>query len=191
MDQESLRSALRDRTRGLHTRLDTALAGSDGRVADVAGYVRVLDVLHTMHAHADGPLSRWARTSPLACGLDPTLVPDRAAAYAADLAVLGVEVGSVERVTRPVGEPRGLALLYLVAGSAAGARVLLRGLPDAVPGAARRALSQAAGRSSTTFWRQTCALLARPVEPGLLDATVAEACDVLGLLIARQELVAR
>jgi hypothetical protein len=37
MEHVSLRSSLRERTRALHARLDTALTGPEGRVADVPG----------------------------------------------------------------------------------------------------------------------------------------------------------
>src|SRR5688500_1997928 len=172
MQQESLRSALKDRTRGLHARLDAALTGPDGRVGDRSGYVRVLSVLHTLHARADVPLARWARTSPLAAGLDPAVVPDRAHAYEADLATLGVAappVAPVERLT----DAGGLALLYAVAGSSVGARVVLRGLPDAVPLEARRGLTDAAGRGATTLWRQAQEVLSRPLDGALHVAVVA------------------
>ena len=191
MEQESLRSALRERTRGLHGRLDTALTGPDGRIHDVPGYVRVLGVLHLLHVHADGPLARWAATSPLADGLDRDVLPDRAAAYAADLRRLGAHPSpSSGTPAGPVDDARGLALLYLVAGSAAGARVLLRGLPDVVPADARRGLTDAAGATSTALWRHARTVLARPVSTDVKDAAVAEAETVFALLVDRHQLAA-
>ena len=191
MQDESLRSALRDRTRGLHDRLDATLTGVGGRVVDAADYVRVLRVLHALHTIADAPLARWARTSPLGREIDRSRLPDRAPRYAADLAVLGHEAPQQQGpATDGVTDERGLALLYLVSGSAAGARVLLRGLPDTVPTAARSGLTDAAAPSSTQLWRQTCALLERSTIPELRDAVVAEACAVLELLLDRTELLA-
>lgn len=183
MAQASLRSVLRDRTRGKHAELDAALTGPGGQIADMTGYVRVLRSLHRLHCHADAALRTWTSTSPLASGLDPDLVPDRASAYAADLAVLGETVPTTPRNDKAVDDARGLALLYLVAGSAAGARVLLRGLPDAVPTHARRGLTDAAGRSSTVLWREAVALLERPTGPELQESVVAEATAVLQLLL--------
>ncbi len=189
MQDESLRSALRDRTRGLHDQLDAALTGTGGRVADVAGYVRVLRVLHALHTFADAPLAQWGRTSPLAGEIDASRLPDRAPRYAADLGVLGHEAPQQGPATNDVRDGRGIALLYLVSGSAAGARVLLRGLPDGVPAAARSGLTDAAAASSTQLWRQACALLERPTTPELRDAVVDEACEVLELLLDRTELL--
>ena len=191
MEQESLRSALRRRTRGLHTRLDASLTGPDGRVADLPGYLRLLTILHGLHAHADEPLARWAHRSPLASGLDAALVPARADGYAADLATLGVEADPVAPPPRtPVPDARGLALLYVVAGSSIGARVVLRGLPDVVPADARRGLTDAAGAPTTALWRQAQAVLSRPVSRELHEAVVAEAGALLGLLLHRRELLA-
>lgn len=196
MEKESLRAALRDRTRGLHDQLDTALTGPGGRVPDLPAYVRVLRSLHALHAHADGPLRSWAQRSSLASPLDPELLPDRSAAYAADLTALGETLtGAPAAPGDSVDDGRGLALLYLVAGSAAGARVLLRGLPDVVPAEARRGLTEAAGPASTRLWRATVSLLGRPPASTLGSAVVAEARAVLQRLIdesdsARGELVA-
>ena len=191
MHDGSLRALLRDRTRELHHRLDSALAGPDGRVGDVAGYVRVLTVLHELHAHADAALRRWAGTSPLAGGIDATTLPDRAEAYAADLTRLGRRppAGRAPQ-DAPVTDAQGLALLYLVAGSSAGARVLLRGLPDDVPADARSGLTDAAAPRSTTLWRGTCDVLSRPTDPLLQEATVAEAQAVLATLLAPRPLAA-
>ncbi len=190
MHDESLRTLLKDRTRELHQRLDHTLTGPGGRVADVPGYVRVLTVLHRLHSSADVPLARWARSSTLAHDLDGVPLPDRADAYAADLAALGavVDEPTVPR-DEQVDDARGLALLYLLAGSAAGARMLLRGLPDVVPQDSRRGLTDAAGDHSTTLWRRTCAVLSRPHHPRLGDAVVAEAEAVLTRLVDQREVV--
>lgn len=191
MHDGSLRTLLRDRTRELHHQLDTTLAGPDGRVGDVAGYVRVLTVLHALHRHADAALRHWAGTSPTADGLDAASLPDRAPAYAADLARLGRPPRTVRTAgAAPVSDGRGLALLYLVAGSAAGARVLLRGLPASVPAAARTGLTDAAAPRSTTLWRDTCSLLSRPTEPALQQAAVTEASAVMAMLLDGHEQVA-
>lgn len=189
--EQSLRSALRDRTRGPHTRLDAALTGPGRGVRDLAAYVRVLTTLHALHRHADAPLAAWVHASPLATNLDPALVPDRERLYADDLRALGVPTGSAGsgHATAPA-DARGLALLYLVAGSAAGARVLLRGLPETIPTEARRGLTCAAGPTSTVLWRESCALLSQPVDGELQEAAVAEATAVLETLAGHQELVA-
>lgn len=189
--EQSLRSALRDRTRPLHARLDTALTGPAGQLPDVPGYVRVVATLHTLHRHADGPLRAWVHTSTVARGLDPALVPDRAAAYADDLRALGVQPDLRESPQgAAVGDAGGLARLYLLAGSAAGARVLLRALPTSVPEGARRGLTSAAGTASTRLWQETCSLLSQPFDEELQKAAVDEACAVLEMLLGRQELMA-
>lgn len=197
MDKVSLRPALRVRASGLHDRLDAAMTGPDGRVHDLPTYVRVLRTLHTLHTYVDHPLAHWAATSPLAVGVPRELVPDRAAAYSADLRTLGVESPpsgqeppAHEPSTAPVTDARGLGLLYLVAGSSIGARVILRGLPASVPAEARTGLTDAAAPSSTRLWRATQSLLARPVEPELADAVGDEVCAVFELLLQQQELVA-
>lgn len=183
--EEGLRSALRHRTRHLHTRLDDSLAGPHGQVTDLSGYVRLLRTMHALHAVADRPLARWARTSALAAPLRVAALPDRAPSYAADLVALG-EPAPAPADEGPSGpsDARGLALLYLLAGSAAGARLVLRGLPATVPDGARRGLTDAAAPASTRLWRETCALLEGGIVPdGLHEATVAEACEVMEWLL--------
>jgi hypothetical protein len=128
---------------------------------------------------------RWAPRSPLAGHLDARLLPDRAGAYASDLASLGQATTSAATVD-DVDDARGLALLYLVAGSSAGARVLLRGLPAEVPADARRGLTDAAGRASTALWRETVSMLGRPTSQRFQDAVAAEALGVLHLLLDLQ-----
>lgn len=191
MDEVSLRSTLKDRTRGPHARLDAAMSGPDGRVGDLPTYLRVVRTLHTMHTYVDRPLAHWVATSPLADGIPEELVPDRAAAYAADLRSLGVESSPAQAPPASwIPDARGLALLYLVAGSSIGARVILGGLPAAVPADARRGLTEAAAPSSTQLWRATQALLSQPVGPKLADAVTDEVCQVFELLLDQQELVA-
>jgi heme oxygenase len=191
MGQESLRSTLRDRTRGLHARLDGALAGPEGQVADATAYLRIVRVMHALHTHADVPLARWAATSPLADKLPAALLPDRADAYAADLTALGADPERT-RASQPddVDDARGLAMLYVLAGSAVGARVLLRGLPGAVRSDARQGLTDAASPAATHLWRATQAVLAQPLDAELCDATVAEACTLFELLLDETELLA-
>jgi heme oxygenase len=191
--ESGLRWALRQRTHQLHAQLDDSLAGPHGQVTDLPGYVRLLRTLHALHDAADGPLARWASTSPLAVPLRGTALPDRAPSYAADLAALGEQLPPRRGADEPAtpGDPRGLALLYLLAGSAAGARVLLRGLPAAVPGDARRGLTDAAAPASSRLWRETCRLLGGDTVPERLhDATVAEARGVMAWLLDRTQPVA-
>jgi heme oxygenase len=192
VEQVTLRSALRQRTRRLHGRLDDVLGGPRGRVEDLPGYVRVVSSLHALHEAADRPLARWGRTSPLAASLPLSALPDRAPLYAADLAELDEPVVPPPPVDEDqVSDARGLALLYLLSGSAAGARVLLRGLPSTVPDAARRGLTDAAAPASTRLWRETCSLLAGDAIPGrLIEPTADEALAVMQWLVDRAELVA-
>ena len=195
MGQESLRATLRAGTREQHSRLDTALAGPDGQVADTAAYVRIVRVMHALHSYADAPLARWATASPLAGHLPAALVPDRVAAYTADLRALGADDVPAApphgaQVPDSVDDARGLALLYVLAGSAVGARVLLRALPDTVPLEARAGLTDAASPASTQLWRSAQAVLSQPIDRDLVDGAVAEASRVFGLLLDRTELVA-
>lgn len=183
--EDGLRFALRQRTRHLHARLDDSLAGPHGQVTDLSAYVRLLRTMNALHAFADRPLARWARTSPLAGPLRSTAMPDRAPSYAADLAALGEPVTGPARGSDPAPtDAQGLALLYLLSGSAAGARLVLRGLPATVPHGARRGLTDAAAPASTRLWRQTCALLEGGTVPDRLhEATVAETCAVMEWLL--------
>jgi hypothetical protein len=176
----------------MHGRLDDMLGGPHGQVEDLPGYVRVIRSLHSLHELADRPLARWARTSPLASPLTVSALPDRAPLYAADLAELDEPVGTAAPDDEGrVPDARGLALLYLLSGSAAGARVLLRGLPPAVPARARQGLTDAAAPASTRLWRETCSLLAGADVPGSLhESTADEALGVMEWLVGRAELVA-
>lgn len=156
------------------------------------GYVRVLHALHALHLLADRPLARWARSSPLAATLTVSGLPDRAPLYAADLAALGEPAaGPTPSGGDDISDARGLALLYLLSGSAAGARVLLRGLPSAVPVGARSGLTDAAAPASTVLWRETCSLLGGDTVPARLhEPTAAETLSVMEWLVDRTELVA-
>ena len=61
-------------------------------------------------------------------------------------------------------DARGLASLYLLAGSSKGARVLLRGLPDHVGPAARTGLTDASSRDSARLWGAVVTALGEPLE---------------------------
>jgi heme oxygenase len=177
----------------MHGRLDDLLSGPEGRVHDVPGYVRVLHTLHALHVLADRPLARWAGSSPLTASLTVSALPDRAPLYAADLALLDEHPGASASTDDPdpVDDARGLALLYLLTGSAAGARVLLKGLPPGVPSGARRGLTDAAAPSSTRLWRETCSLLSDDAVPAHLhEPAAAETLAVMEWLVGRAELVA-
>ena len=192
MEQGTLRFALRHRTRQLHGRPDEMLGSPHGQVSGVPGYLCVVRTLHALHALADRPLARWAGSSPLASSLTASGLPDRAPLYAADLAALDHPVtppatGGADQVS----DARGLALLYLLSGSAAGARVLLRGLPSTVPAGARRGLTDAAAPSSTRLWRETVSLLSGDTVPlPLHEPTAVETLAVMEWLVDRTELVA-
>jgi heme oxygenase len=178
----------------MHGRLDDLLSGPDGRVPDVPAYVRVLQTLHALHVLADRPLARWAGSSPLAASLTVSALPDRAPLYAADLALLGEHPTTPTSPDgmEPVHDARGLALLYLLTGSAAGARVLLRGLPPSVPSGARLGLTDAAAAPSTRLWRETSSLLSGDAVPARLhEPAAAETLAVMEWLVDRTELVAR
>lgn len=188
------RDVLRGRTREAHEALDRALTGPTGALGTAADYARVLRTLHALHAAGEGRLRRWADASRLVAGrLDDVTLPDRAALYAGDLLALGeapAVVPGAEEPGRPVDDAEGLALLYLMTGSAAGARILLRGLPDGVPRTARRGLSDAAGPESARLWTAVRTLLAAPAEEPLATRASEEAEALFGRLRAHAEAAA-
>ena len=180
---------LRERTTASHARLDAGLAGDDQRVTDEASYVRLLQVLATLHAEVETPLHEWVETTPwVREALGDAPLPSRAALFADDLAGLGA---APPRETAPTtyDDARGLATLYLLAGSSKGARVLLRGLPDDVAPGARRGLTDAASRDSARLWGAVVGALGEPLARAhpdthleLAAAAGDRAVDVFGAL---------
>jgi len=185
------RDVLRRRTREAHDALDRALTGPTGRVASSEDYLRVLHTLHALHAGSEERLRRWVDGSPLAAGIAGDVeLPDRAALYAGDLLALGEPVPHEPDPTgsdHPVDDAEGIALLYLLSGSSAGARVLLHGLPEDVPRAARRGLTDAAGPGSARLWQAVRGLLAAPAEEPLASRAADEADALFGRLLAHVE----
>lgn len=157
-----LRASLRTASAAPHARLDAAFAV---RTGSVSGYAALLQVLHRFHTSADPLLTAWAAGSPAA----PTVtVPEREAALRRDLLALDVaplppadlSVLPRDAASGLLTAGAGLGLLYVVAGSSVGARVLLRQLPPAVPVQARAGLAEGAGEASAQLWRTTVQALA-------------------------------
>lgn len=167
--------SLRLRTRRAHEDLDAALTAPAGRVSDLGGYVRLLSTLSALHAVTDEPLRAWVHRTPWVRGrLDPGLLPQRGALYAADLAALGRPDRAVAARTDRCDDARGLGHLYVVAGSSKGARVVLRHLPDDVAPEARRGLHDAA-EAGTRLWRDCQAVLTIPLPAELVVRAADEA----------------
>ena len=171
---------LRQRTSSAHGVLDSGLAGDDHRVDDVAGYVRLLTVLAELHASVERSLHHWVGSTPwVREALAGAPLPSRAPLYADDLTSLGVASPAPHPV-ETYDDARGLATLYLLAGSSKGARVLLRGLPDDVAPGSRRGLNDAASRDSAVLWGAVVRVLGEPLEeahPGSSLAVAAAAAD--------------
>lgn len=180
-----LRDVLRDASRTAHSCLDATLGD---HLLGADGYPDLLRLLQAFHATADPLLEQWVRTSSTA---PQVVAPLRAGAFASDLAVLGHSTGAPLALAglsrRPDGcvtDPAGLALLYVVAGSSIGARLILRSLAGNIPHAARHGLADCASAGSIELWRRTLVVLSVPVDPSVA-AQAAAACQ----LIFRQLLV--
>jgi heme oxygenase len=155
---------LRDRTSSAHGALDSGLAGHDHRVDERDDYVRLLTVLAELHASVEGSLHRWVESTPwVREALGGATLPSRTHLYADDLASLG-EQSPAPHPVETYDDARGLACLYLLAGSSKGARVLLKGLPDDVAPGSRRGLGDAASRDSAVLWGAVVGLLGDPLE---------------------------
>ena len=180
---------LRDRTSSAHTTLDAGLAGHDRRILDEPDYARLISVLAELHAAVEDSLQAWVEATPwVRDALGDAVLPSRAGLYADDLAGLGA--------TRPAPHPveayddaQGLATLYLLSGSAKGARVLLKGLPEGLADASRTGLQDAASRDSARLWGAVVALLGEPLEQAhptghraLASAAADHAVDVFARL---------
>ena len=178
----SWREVLRASSKTAHAVLDHALEPAASSRGD---YTRLIQVLHALHAEADPLLARWVGTSPVVRHLR---APDRERALAADLTALGaaplapIALGDLPTIAPGLlSDPAGIALLYVVAGSSLGARVILRRLPDSIPNTAREGLTRAASAQSAALWSDLIPLLARPAPP----ADAASARDVCSCLFAR------
>ncbi len=174
---------LRDRTRTAHERLDAALTGPCGRISDTTGYVRLLAGLSSLHARTDEPLQAWTAGSGWAAAhLDPADLPQRTALYASDLATLG----AVDRTAAPQStvcdDGQALGFLYVVAGSTAGARLVLRGLPADLAPHARAGLSDAAAPAGARLWRDCRHVLSVPLPEELVDRAADEAARLFQLV---------
>lgn len=178
--------ALRRRTRAAHEGLDAVLSGPGGRIVDTAGYVRLLGTLSSLHAHTDDVLHAWAdRSDWVRDHLDPAVLPRRSALYASDLA----RVGAPERAAAAVtpgpddrDDGRALGLLYVVAGSTKGARVVLRGLPDDLAPDARSGLTDAATPAGARLWQGCRSVLTTPLPEELVARAADEAARLFALL---------
>lgn len=145
-------------------------------------YIRLLQVLHALHAEADPLLERWVRTSQ---SFRHLTIATRMPALASDLTALGMP--PLERIqlhdlprTSPglLTDPAGVALLYVIAGSSIGARVILRSLPLSVPQNARNGLTQGASTQSAALWSGLLTLLARPA-PAIEAASAHASCSLV------------
>jgi heme oxygenase len=180
---------LRERTATSHAALDLGLSGHERSVGDEASYLRLVQVLATLHADVEVPLHTWVAATPwVSAALDGAELPARTALYADDLARLGA-VAPAPRTAEPYDDARGLAVLYLLAGSAKGARMLLKGLPDHVAPAARSGLRDAASRESARLWGAVVTTLGAPLAQAhpathldLAAAAAEQAADVFGAL---------
>jgi heme oxygenase len=175
---------LRSRTRGAHQELDDALTAPAGRIADPAGYLRLLATLSALHARTDEPLRAWVGSTPwVRRTLDPTLLPRRSDLYASDLAVLGQSWRSAPAHPVVCDDARGLGYLYVVAGSSKGARVVLHQLPDDLAPDARRGLEDASD-AGARLWRDCRAVLTTPLPEELVARAAEEAQQLFGVLLS-------
>lgn len=176
-------TALRERTRTAHEELDAALTGPAGRIASTTDYVRLLTALSSLHARTDEPLLAWtARSAWVRAHLDPADLPRRSGLYASDLEKLG----AVDRTTAPqptdCDDGQALGFLYVVAGSTAGARLVLRGLPDDLAPHARAGLSDAAAPAGARLWRDCRSTLTVPLPEELVERAADEAARLFRLV---------
>lgn len=145
-------------------------------------YVRIVQLLHALHTSADPLLVAWAKNSNTNAHLQ---IPLREPHFASDLQALGaaflprLSLNNLPRTAAgQLTEPAGIGLLYVVAGSSLGARVLLRHLPHSVPPQARAGLEHAASPPSVQLWTAVLTLLALPAPPEQTNSAAA-ACSLI------------
>jgi heme oxygenase len=143
-------------------------------------YARLVQLLHSLHTAADPLLVAWVKSSRACAHLS---IPLRASGFASDLAALGVApLPALSFTCLPrtaagtLTDPAGIGLLYVVAGSSLGARVLLRNLSSSVPLQARAGLEHGASPPSVQLWAAVITLLARPA-PAADAVSGASACS--------------
>lgn len=180
-----LREVLRDAGSAAHGQLDQIFATTLQGTGD---YARLLQLLHSLHTTADPLLQAWVAASDTA---PRVVIPTRSTALARDLSLLGYPTRPpirLDELPRRLGgvvtDPAGLALLYVVAGSSIGARVILASLGDDIDTAARLGLSEGASLTSAGLWRQTLSVLSTPVDASLADPAAAACQLVFGSLLA-------
>lgn len=169
-----LRELLREAGAAPHARLDASFAAHSGTVA---GYICLLQTLESFHCSADRALGSWVAGSPAAPAVT---IPARAEALRSDMLRLGaspglpVDLSGLPRdsTTGLLTEGAGLALLYVLAGSSIGARVILRQLSDVVPADAPVGLSEGASPECARLWQTTLVALNAVAPHGVrADAT--------------------
>ena len=163
----------------LHRELDQTFSA---QVQSTDSYAGLLQLLHSLHTTADPLLQAWVTSSSAA---PHVVIPTRAGALTRDLTLLGfppAEPVCLEHLPRHrdgvLTDPAGLALLYVVAGSSIGARVILRSLTDTIARGARLGLTQGASDASAELWRHTLVALAAPVDASVSDPA-ATACQLI------------
>lgn len=169
-----LREVLREAGAAPHAQLDAVFTA---HLSSVAGYIYLLQTLESFHRSSDVALSSWVAGS----GTAPDVtVPERSAALRRDLLRLGSRARPPLDLSDLPRDPRtgllttgaGLALLYVVAGSSIGARIVLRQLSDVVPADARAGLREGAGPAGSRLWQATLVALGSVASPAVMkDAT--------------------
>ena len=184
--RESLRTQLRRASAVAHARLDDAFAHGHNSPESYLGLIRCL---HSFHEAADPLLIAWVERSAQA---PRVTVTDRSAAFRTDLMALGyaplapMDLSDLTTLTESatLDDGVGIALLYVVAGSSLGARVVLRQLPHTVPANARKGLTEASGVEALHLWQHTAKALEAAVSAEV--STVAkETCAQLFDRLAR------
>lgn len=118
------RHLLRDRTAAAHAALDARV----GELASLADYRRYLRGLHAFRAPAERRVAGGLAAAPeLAAGWEPTEIAELMRADMADLGMPADPPAEAEAEIAAVSGPSGLAgLVYVLEGSAFGARLLVR-----------------------------------------------------------------
>jgi heme oxygenase len=180
------RAWLRHATARAHARAEASLALLDADLT-TESYADALAALHALHAGLEPQLAAAVADGRIA----PRLVgPARTPDLERDLAALGRRPnGSAGRVLRLSDADEALAGAYVLGGSTLGATVLVRSVPTAVSGGARRFLERGASPEARACWRA----VSREIErcgPHRLQRVAATANLVFDVLSTRMEVSA-
>ena len=159
----NLRLRLREQTQSDHDAVERLFDRHD--VSTPTGMTIFLQAHNIALARFDASLSRATAQSTLH-------IPSLREAIARDLDMLGVEMATPDAQPAPESPPHPLGLIYVIAGSRLGAKILAKRVADSRSPDVRHALAYLTCNDADQMWVQTRTLLERWFGSALIEAQI-------------------